>query len=56
VGEVEAIRIDGEQFMDYLQTHPETGFKVMRAVTRLVADSLSQTDQLLKQILWNTPI
>ena len=56
VGEVEAIRMDGEQFMDYLQTHPETGFKVMRAVTRLVADSLSQTDQLLKQILWNTPI
>lgn len=56
VGEVEAIRIDGEQFMDYLETHPETGFKVMRAVTRLVADSLGQTDQLLKQILWNTPI
>jgi CRP-like cAMP-binding protein len=56
VGEVEAIRIDGEQFMDYLQAHPETGFLVMRAIASLVADSLSQTDQLLKQILWNTPI
>jgi CRP/FNR family cyclic AMP-dependent transcriptional regulator len=56
VGEVEAIHIDGEQFMTYLQSHPETGFIVMCAIARHVADSLSQTDQLLKQILWNTPI
>lgn len=55
VGEAEAIRIDGEQFMAYLQSHTDTGFIVMRAVALLVADSLSQTDQLLKQILWNTP-
>ena len=56
IGEVEAIRIDGEKFMSYLQDHPETGFIVMRAVTMLVANSLNNTDQLLKQILWNTPI
>lgn len=56
VDEVEAIRIDGEQLMDYLQAHPETGFAVLRVVVGLVADSLTQTDQLLKQILWNTPI
>ena len=56
VGEVEAIRIDGEKFMAYLQSHPETGFLVMRAMVGLVAVSLSQTDQLLKQILWNSPI
>ena len=56
IGEVEAIRIDGEKLMSYLQDHPDTGFIVMRAVTMLVANSLSNTDQLLKQILWNTPI
>ena len=55
IGEVEAIRIDGEKFMRYLENHPETGFVVMRAVTTLVANSLSNTDQLLKQLLWNTP-
>lgn len=56
IGEVEAIRIDGEKFMAYLQSHPETGFLVMRTVALLVANSLSNTDQLLKQILWNTPL
>lgn len=56
IGEVEAIRIDGEKFMAYLQNHPETGFLVMRTITMLVATSLSNTDQLLKQILWNSPI
>ncbi|MBL1275136.1 MAG: cyclic nucleotide-binding domain-containing protein [Ectothiorhodospiraceae bacterium] len=56
VGEVEAILIDGKRFMSYLQENPETGFLVMRAIARLVADSLNHTDQLLKQILWNTPI
>ena len=56
VGEVEAIFIDGKKFMVYLQDHPDTGFLVMRAIACLVADSLNHTDQLLKQILWNTPI
>jgi len=56
IGEVEAIRIDGEKFMAYLQNHPETGFIVMRTIALLVADSLSDTNQLLKQILWNTPL
>lgn len=56
VGEAEAIRIDGDQFMAYLQSHPETGFLVMRAIAQLMADSLNHTDQLLKQLLWNAPI
>lgn len=56
IGEVEAIRIDGEKFMTYLESHPETGFFVMRSITRLIANSLNNTDQLLKQILWNTLI
>jgi CRP-like cAMP-binding protein len=56
IGDVEAIRIDGEKLMAYLESHPETGFTVMRSVALLVANSLSETDQLLKQILWNTPI
>jgi CRP/FNR family cyclic AMP-dependent transcriptional regulator len=56
IGEVVAIRINGSQFMAYLESHPETGFIVMRAIVSLVADSLSSTNQLLKQILWNTAL
>lgn len=56
VGEVEAIHIDGEKFMAYLQSHPEAGFSVMRTIARLMANALSDTDQLLKQMLWNTPL
>ncbi len=54
VGEVEIIRIDGQKLTNYLRTHPETGFIIMRAIANLLAESLSQTDQLLKQILWNS--
>lgn len=56
LGEAETIRIDGIEFMDYLQSHPKVGFIVMRNVATLVASSLGNTDQLLKQILWNSPI
>ena len=47
---------DREKFMTYLQSHPEAGFVVMRTIARQVANALSDTDQLLKQMLWNTPL
>ena len=56
VDDVVAIRINGDKYMAYLQEHPETGFIVMRSTASLMADSLSATNQLLKQILWNTPL
>ena len=52
-GPVEVIRIDGQQLLAYLQQNPQAGFVIMQAVATMLADSVSQTDQLLKQILWN---
>jgi CRP-like cAMP-binding protein len=55
-GPVEAIHVDGNQLSDYLQSNPQAGFAVMRATAYLLAESMNQTNQLLKQILWNAII
>lgn len=56
LGEVDAICIDGRQFMEYLDQHPAVGFSVMKHVALLLADRLNRADSLLKQILWNSNI
>jgi CRP/FNR family cyclic AMP-dependent transcriptional regulator len=56
LGEVDAICIDGRQFMQYLDDNPHVGFAVMKSTALLLADRLNQADSLLKQILWNTNI
>ncbi len=53
-GEVEAIRINGKEFMRYLEQHPKAGFEVMHKIALLLAQRLVSTDTLLKQILWNS--
>ncbi len=53
IGEVEAIRIDGQQLMGYLAHNPEAGYKVMHFIGVLLAKRLVSTDNLLKQLLWN---
>lgn len=55
-GEVEAIRIDGKTFMEYLEAHPKTGFEVMHKIAMFLAERLVSTDTLLKQILWNSKL
>lgn len=56
LGEVDAICINGDQFMRYLDSNPQVGFSVMKNIALLLADRLNQADSLLKQILWNTNI
>ncbi|KPJ92573.1 MAG: hypothetical protein AMJ53_09105 [Gammaproteobacteria bacterium SG8_11] len=56
LGDVDAIRIDGVQFMQYLDKHPQVGFSVMKNIALLLADRLNHADSLLKQILWNSNI
>ena len=56
LGDVDAVCIDGRQFMRYLDTHPDVGFSVMKNIALLLADRLNHTDGLLKQILWNSNI
>ena len=53
-GEVEAIRIDGNAFMGYLEQRPKAGFEIMRKISLLLAHRLESTNMLLKQILWNS--
>lgn len=56
VDEVEVIRINGPRFMSFLERKPEIGFRVMRRITRQIAGRLNESDNLLKQILWNSNI
>lgn len=56
VGEVEVIRVNGPRFMSYLERNPEIGFRVMRRIARQIASRLNESDNLLKQILWNSNI
>jgi len=53
-GEVEAIHVDGTQFMQYLESHPRAGFLIMRRIAIILAQRLNKTNSLLKQILWNS--
>ena len=55
-GAAEVVRIDGQRLKDFLNERPAVGFVVMQAVAMILADSVSHTDQLLKQILWNSLI
>jgi CRP-like cAMP-binding protein len=54
--DVDAIRIDGNAFMNYLEQHPPAGFHVMQKVAGVLAQRLVATDTLLKQILWNSTL
>ncbi len=53
IGEVEAIKIDGEQLMAYMEKNTDAGFILARRIARLLAQRLKITDDLLKQILWS---
>ena len=53
IGEVDAIRINGDLFMTLLEQHPDMGFQVMRNLSTLITRRMSQASGLLKQILWN---
>jgi CRP-like cAMP-binding protein len=55
VGEVEVIRVNGPRFMSFLERKPD-GFRIMRRITRQIASRLNESDNLLKQILWNSNI
>lgn len=56
VNEVEAVRIDGHKLSRYLEQHPDVGFAVTRRIALLLAQRLDQTNNLLKQVLWNSNI
>lgn len=55
-GEVTSIHIDGQQLKHYFDANSEMGYPFMKNLSVLLAKRLMQTDDLLKQILWNTNI
>jgi len=54
VGEVEVIRIDGDELKKFIFENPDIGFKLIYNIAQTLAERLSTTDSLLKQVLWNT--
>jgi len=56
VSEVEAIKIEGDIFTNYLYENPKVGFFVMKHIAKLLSGRLDQTNNLLKQLLWNSNI
>ena len=56
VNDVEAIRIDSKQLSQYLEQNTDVGLAVTRRIALLLAYRLDQTDNLLKQVLWNSNI
>ena len=55
-GSVDAIRVSGLEFMNFLEQNPEIGFMIMQRIASLLAQRIEETDTLMKQILWNTNI
>ena len=55
-GTVSAIKIDGEELIQYMENNPAIGFEIMRNTAVIVAERLENTNSLIKQILWNNNI
>lgn len=53
VGATNVIRIDGNEFSRFLEDNHDMGYRVMKNLARLVAQRMIDTNNLLKQILWN---
>lgn len=51
-GPVEVIQIDGEGLRLFMKHNPQAGFHILRRTAVMVAESLTQTSGLLKQVLW----
>lgn len=54
VGEIQVIRIDGKKLAKFIFENPEIGLKIVYKISQTLAERLSTTDSLLKQVLWNT--
>ena len=55
-GNVHAIRVDGRALNEYLNSHTELGYVIMKHVAQTLAQRMQGTDALLKQTLWNTTL
>lgn len=52
-GDVDAIRINGQALMEFLENNTEIGFLIMRRIALIISERIEKTDNLMKQILWN---
>ena len=51
-GSCKIIKVDGDSLRVYLKEHPEAGMNVMHRMAVILAQSLAETSNLLKQLLW----
>ena len=54
VSEVEVIEVDGTALLRYLENNTQVGFIVMRRIAKVLANRMTHSDVLLKQLLWNS--
>ena len=53
IGTSNVIRINGNEFSNFLENNHDIGYRVMKNLAQLVAQRMIETNNLLKQILWN---
>jgi CRP-like cAMP-binding protein len=53
IGTTNVIRIKGDEFSQFLDNFKETGFLIMKNLATILAQRMIQTNNLLKQLLWN---
>jgi len=53
IGEAIVIQINGDQLMQYFENNKKVGYEFMTKIAKLLARRLLNTDDLLKQLLWN---
>ncbi len=51
-GPVEVIEIDGDALRTFVQENPKVGYNIMRRTAIMVSRNLTETNSLLKQVLW----
>jgi len=53
LGEATVIQISGDKLMTYFEENKDSGYHFMKRIAILLAQRMSKTDGLLKQLLWN---
>jgi len=54
IDKVEVIQIDGDKLKQMIFDNPEMGLALTFKIAQTLAERLTNTDSLLKQVLWNT--
>ena len=51
-GKSQVIRVNGDELRRYLHEHPRVGYLLMTQMAKHLAKNVTETSNLLKQVLW----